>query len=353
MIIPPGSTIGIIGGGQLGRMLAMAAARLGYDCHIYAPDADPPAARVAARSTRAAYDDLGALRAFAAAVDVATYEFENLPAESLAELGAKLKPGTASLAIAQDRAVEKRFIEQRGATVAPWVTVDRAEDLDAAEQALGLPFVLKSRRLGYDGKGQAWAREPGSAAAAWEAIGRAPAIAETAVDFAAEFSVILARTESGETAVWDVPLNHHEGGILRRSSVPAGEPVTGLSEQAVDIATTLAEALGHAGVLTVEFFATASGPVVNEIAPRVHNSGHWTIDGAATSQFEQHIRAICGLPLGATQRTAATIVMDNLIGDDLLAWRDLLVQPGARLHLYGKGEPSTGRKMGHVTRLAE
>jgi 5-(carboxyamino)imidazole ribonucleotide synthase len=296
---------------------------------------------------------LGALRAFAAAVDVATYEFENLPAESLAELGAKLKPGTASLAIAQDRAVEKRFIEQRGATVAPWVTVDRAEDLDAAEQALGLPFVLKSRRLGYDGKGQAWAREPGSAAAAWEAIGRAPAIAETAVDFAAEFSVILARTESGETAVWDVPLNHHEGGILRRSSVPAGEPVTGLSEQAVDIATTLAEALGHAGVLTVEFFATASGPVVNEIAPRVHNSGHWTIDGAATSQFEQHIRAICGLPLGATQRTAATIVMDNLIGDDLLAWRDLLVQPGARLHLYGKGEPSTGRKMGHVTRLAE
>ena len=351
MIISPGSTIGIIGGGQLGRMLAMAAARLGYDCHIYAPDADPPAARVAARSTRAAYDDLGALRAFAAAVDVATYEFENLPAGSLAELGTKLKPGTASLAIAQDRAAEKRFIEQRGATVARWVAVDRAEDLDAAERELGLPFVLKSRRLGYDGKGQSWAREPGSAGAAWKAAGRAPAIAEAAVDFAAEFSVILARRESGETAVWDVPLNHHEGGILRRSSVPAGEPVAGLSEQAVDIATTLAEALGHVGVLTVEFFATASGPVVNEIAPRVHNSGHWTIDGAATSQFEQHIRAICGLPLGSTDRLAPSVVMDNLIGDEALAWRDFVAEPGARLHLYGKGEPRPGRKMGHVTRV--
>ena len=353
MIVPPGSTIGIVGGGQLGRMLAIAAARLGYDCHIFAPDADPPAARVSAKSTRAAFDDLAALRAFADAVDVATYEFENLPAEALAELGDKLKPGTASLAIAQDRAVEKRFIEANGGTVARWLPVDSEADADAAEQALGLPLVLKSRRLGYDGKGQAWAREPDSARAAWNAIGQAPAIAEAAVDFAAEFSVVLARSGAGEVAAWDVPLNHHEGGILRRSTVPAGEPIDALAAQAVEIGTGLAEALDHVGVLTVEFFATAAGPIVNEIAPRVHNSGHWTIDGAATSQFEQHIRAICGLPLGSTRRLARSVTMDNLIGDDVQAWPQLLAEPGAFLHLYGKGDPRPGRKMGHVTRLSE
>ena len=353
MTIPPGSTIGIVGGGQLGRMLAIAAARLGYDCHIFAPELDPPAARVAARATRAAYDDIDALRAFADAVDVATYEFENLPAEALAELGDKLKPGTASLAIAQDRAVEKRFIEANGGTVARWMAVDSEEDADSAEQALGLPLVLKSRRLGYDGKGQAWARERGSARAAWQSIGHAPAIAEAAVDFAAEFSVILARSNSGQTASWDVPLNHHEGGILRRSTVPAGEPVEALAAQAVKIADGLAQALDHIGVLTVEFFATASGPIVNEIAPRVHNSGHWTIDGAATSQFEQHIRAICGLPLGSTRRLAPSVTMDNLIGDDVHGWPQLVAEPGAFLHLYGKGDARPNRKMGHVTRLAD
>ncbi len=353
MTIPPGSTIGIVGGGQLGRMLAIAAARLGYDCHIFAPDADSPAARVSARATQAQYDDLAALRAFADAVDVATYEFENLPAEALAELGGKLKPGVASLAIAQDRAVEKSFIEGNGGTVARWVSVDSEADADAAEQALGLPLVLKSRRLGYDGKGQAWAHEPGSAAAAWGAIGRAPAIGEAAVDFAAEFSVVLARSGTGEIAAWDVPLNHHEGGILRRSTVPAGPPIDALDVQAVEIASGLADALDHVGVLTVEFFATPAGPIVNEIAPRVHNSGHWTIDGAATSQFEQHIRAICGLPLGSTRRLARTVTMDNLIGDDALAWPQLIAEPGAFLHLYGKGDARPGRKMGHVTRLSE
>ena len=353
MIVPPGSTIGIVGGGQLGRMLAIAAARLGYNCHIFAPEADPPAARVAARATQADYDDLAALRTFADSVDVATYEFENLPAEALAELGDKLKPGTASLAIAQDRAVEKSFIEANGGTVAPWRPVDSEAAAAAAEQALGLPLVLKSRRLGYDGKGQAWAREPGSARAAWEAIGKAPAIAEAAVDFAAEFSVVLARSASGETAAWDVPLNHHEGGILRRSTVPAGEPVAALAPQAIAIASGLAEALDHVGVLTVEFFATAAGPIVNEIAPRVHNSGHWTIDGAATSQFEQHIRAICGLPLGSTRRLARLVTMDNLMGDDVQGWPQIIAEPGAFLHLYGKGEARPGRKMGHVTRLSD
>jgi 5-(carboxyamino)imidazole ribonucleotide synthase len=358
MIVAPGSTIGIIGGGQLGRMLAMAAAELGYDCHVFAPDADSPASRVSARSTLAAYDDVAALREFAAAVDVATYEFENLPASALAELGDKLRPGTASLAIAQDRAVEKRFIEAHGGRVAPWLPIDSDEDAKAAAQTLGLPLVFKSRRLGYDGKGQAWAREPGSAVDAWASIGREPAVAEAAVDFAVEFSVIIARLASGETATWDVPLNSHQGGILSRSVVPAGEPVTGFADRAIEIAKGLAQALEHIGVLTVEFFApraadAASGPIVNEIAPRVHNSGHWTSDGAETSQFEQHIRAICGLPLGSTRRLAATVAMDNLIGDDVLDWARHLADPTTHLHLYGKGAPRPGRKMGHVTRLSD
>ncbi len=351
--IPPGSTIGIVGGGQLGRMMAMAAARLGYRCHIFAPDADPPAAAVAADVTCAGFDDTRALARFAAAVDVATYEFENLPAAALAELGGKLRPGTASLEIAQDRAAEKLFIEANGGRVAPWRRIDSEADLLAAEQEIGLPLVLKSRRLGYDGKGQAWAREPGSAPTAWAAIGREPAVAEAAVDFLAEFSVVLARSADGRTAAWDVPLNQHDGGILRRSLIPAGEPVEAMAEEARAIAVGLADALGHVGVLTVEFFATADGPLVNEIAPRVHNSGHWTIEGAVTSQFEQHVRAICGLPLGSTRRLAKSVTMDNLIGDEVLGWEALVAEQGAHLHLYGKGSPSPGRKMGHVTRLGD
>ena len=351
MIVGPGATIGIIGGGQLGKMLSVAAAQLGYKSHIFAPEADPCAAAVAAEFTRAAYDDIDALKCFAAGVDVATYEFENLPADSLAVLGAKLKPGTASLEIAQDRAVEKDFIERTGARVAPWRRIDSETDIHAAESALGLPLVLKSRRLGYDGKGQAWARAPGSALACWDEIGREPAVAEAAIDFAAEFSVVLARTQSGETAAWDVPMNIHGEGILRRSVVPAGEAIAAMADEAIRTAARIAEALAHVGVLTVEFFATDDGPVVNEIAPRVHNSGHWTIEGAATSQFEQHIRAICGLPLGSTRRIAASVTMDNLIGDELLGWERLVAEPGAHVHLYGKGDPRPGRKMGHVTRL--
>ncbi|MEO6359969.1 MAG: 5-(carboxyamino)imidazole ribonucleotide synthase [Sphingomicrobium sp.] len=353
MIVPPGSTIGIIGGGQLGRMLAIAAAQLGYKCHVFAPDADPPAGDVAAKVTRGDFSDQVALRTFADAVDVATYEFENLPATALALLGNTLVPGTASLEIAQDRGVEKRFIEAQGARVASWRAIDDEADARSAEAALGLPFVLKSRRLGYDGKGQAWVREPGAAVSGWDSIDREPAIAEAAVAFAAEFSVILARARSGEIAVWDAPLNHHEGGILRRSTVPAGDLIAGQVAQATRIATQIAHALGHVGVLTVEYFACADGPIVNEIAPRVHNSGHWTIEGAATSQFEQHIRAICGLPLGSTKRIAQNVRMDNLIGDDVDAWPDLLAEPGVSLHLYGKGASRPGRKMGHVTRLGD
>jgi 5-(carboxyamino)imidazole ribonucleotide synthase len=352
MTVSPGSTIGIVGGGQLGRMIAIAAARLGYKCHVFAPDADCPASHVAADFTRAEFIDLAALARFSGSVDVATYEFENLPADALAALGPKLNPGTASLEIAQDRAVEKRFIEANGGRVARWVEVGSNADAEAAEQALGLPFVLKSRRLGYDGKGQAWVREVGQAVAAWESIGREPAVAEAAVGFDCEFSVILARTEEGQTAVWNVPLNSHEGGILRRSEVPAGEMAERHAEEAIRIARGLAEALGHVGVMTTEFFATADGPIVNEIAPRVHNSGHWTIEGAVTSQFEQHVRAICGLPLGSTALAAAGVAMDNLIGDEVDQWSSIVADPRAHLHLYGKRNARPGRKMGHVTRLS-
>ena len=351
MTIAPGGTIGIIGGGQLGRMLALAAAPLGYKVHVFDPGEAPCAGDVAAAVTRAQFDDGDALARFAAAVDVVTYEFENLPVAPLEALGDKLRPGTVSLAIAQDRAVEKRFIEGTGARVSPWHAVNCIEDAVAALGALGLPIVLKSRRLGYDGKGQAWIRSAGEAAAAWDAIGRQPAVAEMAVDYLAEFSVLVARTVEGETRCWEVPRNIHEGGILRRSEVPAALPASARVAEAVETACGLAKALCHIGVMAVEFFATADGPVVNEIAPRVHNSGHWTIEGAETSQFEQHIRAVVGLPLGATGLTGASAAMDNLIGDEVDQWASLVAESGAHLHLYGKGAARPGRKMGHVTRV--
>lgn len=351
MTIPPGSVIGIIGGGQLGRMLAMAAAQLGYKCHIFDPHEAPPAADVAARFTRADFTDTAALRAFGEAVDVATYEFENLPVGPLEVLADKLHPGTRSLAVAQDRAAEKRFVEDCGARVAAWRAVGSLAEVEAAVAALGTPIVLKTRRYGYDGKGQAWIRGPGEASSAWEAIGAEPAIAESGVDFSAEFSVIIARWGDGRHAFWDSPENLHGEGILRRSTVPCGPLVGRQVEQARRAALSIAEAFGHVGVLTVEFFASAGGPLVNEIAPRVHNSGHWTIEGAVTSQFEQHIRAICGLPPGDTALLGCGAVMDNLIGDDVDRWPELVAQRGAHLHIYGKGEARPGRKMGHVTRL--
>ena len=351
MTLPPGSTIGIVGGGQLGRMMAMAAARLGYRCHIYDPHARPCAAEVAGEFTRAAFDDEAALGAFAARCDVVTYEFENLPVAALASLGDKLRPSPRSLAVAQDRAAEKQFIERSGARVAPWRTVDGEDDIRAALDALGAPVVLKTRRLGYDGKGQAWVHDAGEAVAAWAAIGMQPAVAEARVAFDAEFSVILGRTATGETRAFPSVRNHHEDGILRRSSVPAGAPIDQHRDNAVVAATAIADALDHVGVLTVEFFACGDGAIVNEIAPRVHNSGHWTIEGARTSQFEQHLRAICDLPLGDPSLIAAGASMDNLIGRDVERWTNLLAEPGAALHLYGKGEARPGRKMGHVTRV--
>ena len=351
MSIEPGSTIGIIGGGQLGKMLAVAAAQLGYTCHIFEPGEAPCAAAVAARFTRAAYSDVEALRRFADSVDVATYEFENVPAGSLEVIASKLRPGVASLKIGQERALEKEFIESTGATVGSWVRIDSEQDALEAESRLGTPLVLKTRRLGYDGKGQAWAMEPGSVIEAWDAIDRQPAVAEARVEFDSEFSVIVARDPDGNTATWDIPLNDHENGILRRSTVPSPDSVERHRDEAISAATTIAERLGHIGVLTVEFFATAAGPVVNEIAPRVHNSGHWTIEGAVTSQFEQHIRAICGLPLGSTERVGSSAIMENLLGDEINDWPSLVADPAAHVHIYGKGQPRPGRKMGHFTRI--
>jgi len=351
MTVPPGSTIGIVGGGQLGRMLSVAAAQLGYRCHIFDPHEHPCAANVAATFTRAAFDDEAALRAFADAVDVATYEFENLPVAPLKLLGDKLRPGTRSLEIAQDRAEEKRFIEATGARVAPWRPIDSVEDVRSAISELGLPLVLKTRCYGYDGKGQAWIRSTADADAAWDAIGRAPAIAEAAVDFTAESSVILARWADGSHVFWDSAENVHKDGILRTSTVPCGDTVAAQVEEARAAALSIAETLDHVGVLTVEFFASADGPLVNEIAPRVHNSGHWTIEGAVTSQFEQHIRAICDLPPGRAGLMRGGATMENLIGPDIDRWPELLRERGAHLHLYGKGEARPGRKMGHVTRV--
>ena len=351
MTLPPGSTIGIIGGGQLGRMMAVAASQLGYRCNIYDPHEAPCAAEVSAAFTRGDFTDQQRIAEFAAACDVMTYEFENVPVGPLAALGQKLLPGTRSLEIAQDRALEKEFLEAAGAKVATWRRVDTIEDAATAEAELGLPLVLKTRRLGYDGKGQSWARLAGDRSQAFEAIGRQPAVAEAGIKFEAEFSVIIARGQDGVVRCFDPPRNIHEGGILRRSIVPGGPVVAAQAAEAKRIAGAIVGALGHIGVLTVEFFATKDGPLVNEFAPRVHNSGHWTIEGAHTSQFEQHIRAICGLPLGDPGLVDGGAEMENLIGADIERWPELVAEDGAALHLYNKGEARPGRKMGHVTRL--
>lgn len=351
MTIPPGSTIGIIGGGQLGRMLSAAAAQLGYKCHILDPSEHAPAAQVSASFTRAAYDDRDALLEFERSIDIATYEFENLAVAPLEVLGDKLRPSARSLAIAQDRAHEKSFIEDCGARVAPWRAVSSVGDVRSAMAEIGLPMVLKTRRYGYDGKGQAWIRSPGELEEAWRAIDEEPAVAEAGVDFRAEFSVIVARWADGRHVFWDSAENEHGLGILRRSTIPSSEAVAVQVAQAREAAIGIAEALGHVGVLTVEFFAGHDGPVVNEIAPRVHNSGHWTIEGAVTSQFEQHIRAICDLPPGLTDLVGRGAVMNNLIGDEVDDWPELVAEPGLHVHIYGKGEARPGRKMGHTTRV--
>ena len=353
MSIGPGATIGIIGGGQLGRMLAMAAAQLGYKCHIYAPDEAPPATEVSARFTRGAWDDEQALGRFAGEVDVATFEFENIPAAALraVEAAVPLHPPIRALETAQDRLNEKEFVLGLGGRPAPFAAVSDLAGLEAALESIGTPAILKTRRFGYDGKGQVRIGAKAEAAEAWAAIRGAPAVLEGFVSFEAEFSILLCRGADGKAVVWDSPRNEHEGGILARSTVPAGAALAGQIEEAGALARKVAEALDYVGLLTLEYFATAEGPVFNEMAPRVHNSGHWTIEGALTSQFENHIRAICGLPLGATDLVVPRVEMRNLIGEDVGKWAGILADPTAHLHLYGKGEGRPGRKMGHVTRL--
>ncbi|MBJ6120558.1 5-(carboxyamino)imidazole ribonucleotide synthase [Sphingomonas mollis] len=349
-MIEPGSTIGILGGGQLGRMLAVAAAQLGYRTHVLAPDRESVAAQTASSLTRADYHNRIVLADFAEACDVVTYEFENIalgPVEWLAER-VPVHPHPRALAAAQERIAEKRFVESVGGRPARWAAVDSRETLETAIAHVGTPAVLKTARFGYDGKGQVRLSSPADTDAAWEAIG-GPAVLEAFVTFEHEFSILIVRGQDGATVRYDAPLNVHEDAILRTSTLPAPAAVLAQVDEATALACRIAAELDYVGVLACEFFATAEGPVFNEMAPRVHNSGHWTMEGAETSQFENHIRAICGLPLGSTALTGASVTMRNLIGDD--PWSDALVEPGAHLHLYGKGAARPGRKMGHVTRV--
>jgi 5-(carboxyamino)imidazole ribonucleotide synthase len=352
-MLAPGGTIGIVGGGQLGRMLALAAAQLGYRCHIYAPDEAPPAAEVSAAFTRGDWVDEAALARFGAEVDVATYEFENIAAGPLAALAAAvpLYPPSRALAIAQDRLEEKTFVRDLGGTPAPFAPVASAEELEAALREIGTPAILKTRRFGYDGKGQARIMAASDVPSAWRDIGGVPSLLEGFVDFEAEFSILLCRSPAGQVAVWDSPRNEHRGGILASCEVPAGQSLAPAVAEAESLARRIAEALDYVGLLAVEFFVAEGRAIFNEMAPRVHNSGHWTIEGALTSQFENHIRAICGLPLGATDLVVPQVTMRNLIGDEIDGWHDILADPAAHLHLYGKGAARPGRKMGHVTRL--
>jgi 5-(carboxyamino)imidazole ribonucleotide synthase len=355
--LPPGSVIGMLGGGQLGRMMALAAARLGLRMHVYCPDPASPAFEVAHASTVAAYDDAEALAAFAAASDVVTYEFENVPAltaEIIAGL-APLAPDARALATAQDRIAEKTFIAGLGIAVAPFAAIDTPADFAPAIAACGLPAILKTRRLGYDGKGQRRVDDAAALAAAFADLGGGDLILEGLVPFALEMSVIVVRGRDGSVAVYPPGDNVHVDHILKETHVPARVGAATLAEASA-LGRRIAEALDYVGVLGVELFvvreAGAERLVVNEMAPRVHNSGHWTEDGALTSQFENHIRAIAGWPIGAVDLLAPTVVMENLIGAEADDWAGIVADPRARLHLYGKSESRPGRKMGHVNRLA-
>ncbi len=352
--LPPGSTIGILGGGQLGRMLAFSAGRLGFDVAILTPDADSPASRAAARTIFAAYDDADALAALAATSDVITFEFENVPAaavERLAELGAQTAPTARALAIAQDRLKEKTFLNEVGAPTVAFAAIDTEADVARALKAIGSPLLLKSRRGGYDGKGQMWVSRPSEASAALDVLGRRPAIAEAPADFRRELAVIAARGRDGEIALYPLAESHHEAGVLRRATAPAQAAPKVLAE-AERIAATVLSSLDYVGVMGVELFERDDGMLlVNEFAPRVHNTGHWTLDGCEVDQFEQHIRAVAGWPLGPTA-AIARVEMTNLLGDEAEAWPRLIREPDSRLWLYGKRHAKAGRKMGHVNRLS-
>ncbi len=349
--LPIGSTIGILGGGQLGRMLSVAASRLGYRTHIYEPAAHPPAADVAHACTTASYGDAAALAAFAASVDVITYEFENVPtaALDLLEAARPIRPNRRALAISQDRILEKDFLTGLGLTTAPYASVRGLDDLTTALGAIGTPAILKTTRLGYDGKGQVRLNTLNDAAAAHAAMQGAACVLEGFIDFTHEVSVIAARGLDGSVACYDPGENVHREGILRTTTLPARLTPTQRTD-AVLLAARILNALDYVGVLGVELFVTPKGLIVNEIAPRVHNSGHWTQNGCAVDQFEQHIRAVVGLPLGDGGRHS-DVVMENLIGDDIQKVSGILSERNCALHLYGKAESRPGRKMGHVNRI--
>ncbi len=346
-----GATIGILGGGQLGRMLSVAASRLGFKTHIYEPSPNPPAGHVADRVTTAAYDDLAALAAFAASVDVITYEFENIPTAALDVLDRShpIRPNRRALAVSQDRIAEKDFLTALGLTTAPYAAVQTLDDLHHAIAKIGTPAILKTTRLGYDGKGQARLRSPTDADAALAQMNGAPAVLEGFIDFSHEVSVIAARGLDGSVACYDPGENVHKDGILATTTIPARLTPSQRTD-AILLAARILNALDYVGVMGVELFVTRAGLIVNEIAPRVHNSGHWTQNGCAVDQFEQHIRAVAGWPLGDGSRHS-DVVMENLIGDDILRVPQIAREKNAALHLYGKAEARPGRKMGHVNRI--
>ncbi|MFU8881013.1 MAG: 5-(carboxyamino)imidazole ribonucleotide synthase [Rhodobacterales bacterium] len=350
-MLKTGATIGILGGGQLGRMLSVAASRLGLRTHVFEPGHMPPAADVAHQVTTAPYEDAAALGAFAATCDVITYEFENIPTSALDLLEPlrPIRPGREALRISQDRITEKDFLTGLGLRTAPYAAVDDAASLDAAIAAIGTPAILKTRRFGYDGKGQSRLMSPGDAAQALSDMAGAPAILEGFVDFSHEVSVIGARNGDGQVSCYDPGENVHRNGILHSTTVPA-RLSSALRMDAVLLTAKILNALDYVGVMGVELFVTAQGLIVNEIAPRVHNSGHWTQNGCTIDQFEQHIRAVAGWPLGDGSRHA-DIVMENLIGADMDRVPDLAKEPATALHLYGKAEVKAGRKMGHVNRI--
>ncbi|AHD00148.1 5-(carboxyamino)imidazole ribonucleotide synthase [Leisingera methylohalidivorans] len=352
-VLQPGATIGILGGGQLGRMLSVAASRLGFKTHIFEPGANPPAGHVADRVTTAGYEDAGALKAFAAAVDVITYEFENIPTSALDLLESQkpIRPGREALRISQDRLTEKTFLQELGLTTAPFADITDQAGLDAALAGIGAPSILKTRRFGYDGKGQARIKAPEDAAEALTAMAGAPSVLEGFVTFSHEVSVIAARGVNGEIACFDPGENVHRDGILHTTTVPARLSKSQRMD-AVLMAGKILNALDYVGVLGVELFVTPAGLIVNEIAPRVHNSGHWTQNGCTVDQFEQHIRAVAGWPLGDGRRHS-DVVMENLIGADVDRIPELAKEPDCALHLYGKAEAKPGRKMGHVNRVVK
>ena len=349
--LSPGSTIGILGGGQLGRMLALAAARLGLKTHIFEPGADCPAAQVADSVTTASYDNEAALRAFGNATDVITYEFENIPTAALdiLERYAPIRPGREALRVSQDRLTEKDHLTDLGLNVAPYANVETAEDMAAAVEKIGVPSILKTRRFGYDGKGQARLKTAADSPTALTDMAGAPAVLECFVEFTHEVSVIGARGTDGQISCFDPGENVHRDGILRTTRVPA-RLSSSQRMDAVLIASRILNALDYVGVMGVELFVTPSGLIVNEIAPRVHNSGHWTQNGCMIDQFEQHIRAISGWPLGDGSRHS-DVEMENLIGDDMDRLPDLRQEGQTAIHLYGKAETRAGRKMGHVNRI--